>query len=99
MSATTDGLEACTAGARPASSAEKIAAPIVNSSTRASIFTLNARGNGSGRLIEVTKEVTHQASSEPTAAPMSDMTSASVTSWRTRRARLAPMASRMPISR
>ena len=82
----------------PASSAARNVAASVNASTRPSIRRSKASGIGSGRLSDATTDVIHQASSVPPAAPSSDSTTASVTSWRISRPRLAPIARRMPIS-
>ena len=51
-----------------------------------------------GSRTAASAEVAHHASSNPSTAPRNDMTTASVTSWRMRRPRLAPSARRMPIS-
>jgi hypothetical protein len=70
----------------------------VNPSTRESTWTSNESGIGSGIVIAAIADVSHQASTVPATAPISDSTTASVTSWRTSRPRLAPSASLIPIS-
>ena len=97
-SAVTFGFDAWMAGARPASSPARHVAPSVNASTRTSMRRSKASGIGKGRLSDATADVIHHASSVPPIAPSSEIRRASVTSWRTSRLRLAPIARRMPIS-
>ena len=97
-SAAMSRFEACTPGARPASSAAITATASVNASTRPSTRRSKVSGSGSGRLIEAAIDATHHARSKAAAAPAADSTIASVRSCRTSRPRLAPIASRMPIS-
>ena len=99
-SATRFGFDACIAGASPASSAGHAGdAASVNSSTRPSMRRSNDERNRQRQTAPTPPlDVTHQASSVPPTAPSIDITTASVTSWRTRRPRPAPIASRMPIS-
>ena len=91
---------ASSAGTRPASTPAPTANAAVNRTARP--CTTNSKVYGSERIGDSTapsrRSMPH-ARASPAAAPRDDSTSVSVNSCCTRRRRLAPMASRTPISR
>ena len=96
------GREVCSAGMRPNRRPVSSATRMVNARTRQSMPTSEPSAPTRGRLAVLTlsrARIPTTPATEPTAAPARESSTLSVSSCRTMRARPAPMATRMAISR
>ena len=96
---TSSGFDACNAGARPNTTPVIRETASVKTNTRQSIVRLSQTGRPRSGTNETSVPAVHNAKSRPHAPPSSASIKLSVNNCRTKRRRLAPSASRIPISR